>query len=173
MLFLIPGFPQFSSFVDLARFDFTTGIPRLCFAFKIITVIMLTVSVVLGTIANVARLALLSLGVRGFLASFAGALVVGLVGAYAGKLAAVPRETVTIPACVVMISGATIYTAVYSFAQGGTPEALYAVTDVTLTVLFLAAGLTISRMCTDRTWAFAHYIDFDKRLAGRMHPLDE
>lgn len=223
VLFLIPGFPLFSSFVDLARFDFTAGIPRLCFALEIITVIMLTVSVVamlsgtpppvapshepgweyfiagavaslvavggfailfnssrrmaliaavLGTIANVARLALLSLGVRGFLASFAGALVVGLVGAYAGKLAAVPRVTVTIPACVVMIPGATIYTAVHSFAQGDTPEALYAFTDVTLTVLFLAAGLTIARMCTDRAWAFAHYIDFDKRLGGRIHPLD-
>lgn len=46
VLFLIPGFPLFSSFVDLARFDFTAGIPRLVFALEIIVVTMLTVSVV-------------------------------------------------------------------------------------------------------------------------------
>ena len=46
VLFLIPGFPLFTSFVDLARFDFTAGIPRLFFALEIIVVIMLTVSVV-------------------------------------------------------------------------------------------------------------------------------
>ena len=37
---------RFTSFVDLARFDFTAGIPRLFFALEIIVVIMLTVSVV-------------------------------------------------------------------------------------------------------------------------------
>lgn len=46
VLFLIPGFPMFSSFVDLARFDFTSGIPRLFFSLEVIVVIMLTVSVV-------------------------------------------------------------------------------------------------------------------------------
>lgn len=223
VLFLIPGFPLFTSFLDLARFDFTAGIPRLFFAAEIITVTMLTVSVVamlsgtpapvapaheptleyylsgavasfvavgcfavlfnssrrmaliaafLGSLANLGRLALLSLGVRGFLAAFLAALFIGLAGSQAGKYATIPRVTVTIPACVVMIPGTTIYAAVHSFADGDTPAALYAFTDVTLAVLFLAAGLTVARMLTDRTWAFSRYIDFGKHLDGEILPIN-
>lgn len=217
VLFLIPGFPLFSSFVDLSRFDFTAGIPRLLFATEIITVIMLTVSVVamlsgtpqaqpplhvpsweyflsgaiasfvavgcfallfnasrrmalvsavVGLVANLGRLALLTWDVRPFLAAFLAALFIGVVGSQLGKRVGVPRVTVTIPASVVMIPGTVIYRAVHNFAQGNTPEALYAFTDVTLAVLFIAAGLIAARLVTDRTWAFAHHIDFDKELDG-------
>lgn len=224
VLFLIPGFPLFSSFVDLSRFDFTAGIPRLMFAIEVITVIMLTVSVVamlsgtpdaparpqtydaaffvsgaissfvavgcfallfnssrrmallaavLGMVANVARLALLGVGVRNYLAAFLAALLIGVIGSQAGRLANVPRVTVTIPASVVMIPGTTIYAAVHNFAVGDTPEAIYRFTEVTLVVLFLAAGLTVARMLTDKTWAFSRYIDFDKTLDGSIRPINQ
>lgn len=223
VLFLIPGFPLFSSFVDLARFDFTSGIPRLFFALEIITVIMLTVVVVamlsgtpqpvpasrepsleyfvsggiasfvavgcfallfnssrrmaliaasVGFMANLGRLALLTQDIAPFLAAFVAALFIGLFGSQLGRLATIPRVTVTIPASVVMIPGTTIYTAVHGFAQGNTPDALYAFTDVALTVLFIAAGLTIARMLTDQAWAFNRHIDFHKPLDGEAVPIN-
>lgn len=223
VLFLIPGFPLFTAFLDLARFDYTSGIPRLMFALEVIVVIMLTVSVVallsgtpqatppvyessaeyyvagaissfvaigcfailfnasrrmalaaaaLGCLANLGRLWLLTLEVPGFLAAFLAALFIGLVGSQLGKFATIPRVTVTIPACVVMIPGTVIYRAVHKFASGDTPEALYAVTDVTLAVLFIAGGLIIARLITDPDWAFSHYINFSKELRGGSSPSD-
>lgn len=71
-----------------------------------------------------------------------------------------------------MIPGTTIYTAVHGFAQGNTPDALYAFTDVALTVLFIAAGLTIARMLTDQAWAFNRHIDFGKPLDGEVVPIN-
>lgn len=224
VLFLIPGFPLFSSFVDLSRFDFTAGIPRLMFATEVIAVIMFTVTViamlsgtpdvsasrpsydaafflsgalasfvsvgcfallfnsskrmallaaVLGMIANLLRLVLLSYGVETFLAAFLAALFIGLAGAQAGRIANVPRVTVTIPASVVMIPGTTIYAAVHNFAVGDTPEAIYRITEVTLVVFFIAAGLTAARMMTDKTWAFSRHIDFDKELDGSVRPINQ
>lgn len=223
ILFLIPGFPLFSSFVDLARFDFTAGIPRLFFAVEIITVIMLTVTVVtmlsgtpdaqpqvhepsweyfisgavasfvsvgcfallfnssrrmaliaafLGMLANLGRLALLTMEVRGFLAAFLAALFIGLAGSQAGRLAKIPRVSVTIPASVVMIPGTAIYAAVHNFAVGDTLEALSRMTDVVLVVLYIAGGLTVARMLTDKTWAFYRYIDFDAKLDGTARPIN-
>lgn len=223
VLFLIPGFPLFSSFVDLARFDFTSGIPRLFFALEIIIVIMLTVLVVamlsgtpqpvpathepsweyfvsggiasfigvgcfallfnssrrmaliaatVGFMANVGRLVLLTQDIAPFLAAFVAALFIGLIGSQLGRLARIPRVTVTIPAAVIMIPGTTIYAAVHGFAQGNTPDALYAFTDVALTVLFIAAGLTIARMLTDQAWAFNQHINFGKPLDGEAVPIN-
>lgn len=46
ILYLIPGFPLFVSLMDLSRFDFTSGLPRLVFALEIIVSMMLTVAVI-------------------------------------------------------------------------------------------------------------------------------
>ncbi|MDY3126710.1 MAG: threonine/serine exporter family protein [Corynebacterium sp.] len=46
VLFLIPGFPLFSSLIDLARFDFDAGMARLTYALTIVTAATLTVSIV-------------------------------------------------------------------------------------------------------------------------------
>ena len=221
VLFLIPGFPLFSAFVDLSRFDFTSGIPRLVFAAEVITVIMLTVTVVtmlsgtpeasaqtiivdweyflsgavasfvsvggfalifnsskrmaliaasVGMLANLGRLALLTVGARGFLAAFLAALFIGLVGSLACRAARIPRVSVTIPASVVMIPGPAIYASVYNFALGETALALTKMTDVVLVVLYIGGGLAIARMITDKTWAFEHHIDFNKELGGTPHP---
>lgn len=224
VLFLIPGFPLFQSFVDLSRFDFTAGIPRLFFAVEVITVIMLTVVVVvtllsdtpeavvhphdptweyfisggiasfvsvgcfallfnssrrmalvaatIGAVANLVRLSLLSLGVRGFLAAFLAALFIGLAGSQVGRLQNLPRVSVTIPASVVMIPGTAIYASVHNFAIGDTQDALARMTDVMLVVLYIAGGLIVSRMITDKQWAFSRYIDFDVELDGRARPIN-
>nr|WP_256477988.1 threonine/serine exporter family protein [Corynebacterium stercoris] len=223
VLFLIPGFPLFTAFLDLSRFDFTAGIPRLFFALECITVIMLTVTVVttlsgtpqaspatheasleyflaggiasfvavggfsilfnssrrmalvaalIGALANLLRLWLLTMDARPFLAAFAAAFVIGLFGSQMGNVVSVPRVTVTVPASVVMIPGTAIYRAVHNFAEGNTPDALFAVADVTLAVLFIAGGLIIARLITDPDWAFSHHINFGKELRGEILPIN-
>nr|VDG63204.1 Uncharacterised protein [Streptococcus thermophilus] len=33
-------------------------------------------------------------------------------------------------------------------------------------------GLTVSRMMTDKTWAFSRYIDFNAKLDGTARPIN-
>lgn len=54
ILFLVPGFPLFTALLDLARFDFTAGIPRLFYALEVVVVMMLSVATV-GMIFSVGR----------------------------------------------------------------------------------------------------------------------
>ena len=46
VLFLVPGFPLFSSLIDLARFDFEAGLPRLAYAFTVISTATFTVAMI-------------------------------------------------------------------------------------------------------------------------------
>lgn len=46
VLFLIPGFPLFSSLIDLARFDFDAGLSRLAYALTVIIAATFTVAMV-------------------------------------------------------------------------------------------------------------------------------
>ncbi|GAB3948189.1 threonine/serine ThrE exporter family protein [Corynebacterium tapiri] len=46
VLFLIPGFPLFTSMIDLSRFDFPAGISRFAWALSVITCALLSVSLV-------------------------------------------------------------------------------------------------------------------------------
>ena len=46
VLYLIPGFPLFSSMLDLSRFDITAGLTRLCYAMVVITAATMSVALV-------------------------------------------------------------------------------------------------------------------------------
>ena len=46
VLYLIPGFPLFSSMLDLSRFDITAGLTRLCYAMTVITAATMSVALV-------------------------------------------------------------------------------------------------------------------------------
>ena len=46
VLYLIPGFPMFSSMLDLSRFDITAGLTRLCYAMAVITAATMSVALV-------------------------------------------------------------------------------------------------------------------------------
>ena len=46
VLYLIPGFPLFSSMLDLSRFDITAGLTRLCYAMAVITAATMSVALV-------------------------------------------------------------------------------------------------------------------------------
>ena len=46
VLYLIPGFPLFSSMLDLSRFDITAGLTRLCYAMAVITAATISIALV-------------------------------------------------------------------------------------------------------------------------------
>ena len=46
VLYLIPGFPLFSSMLDLSRFDITAGLTRLCYAMAVIAAATMSVALV-------------------------------------------------------------------------------------------------------------------------------
>ena len=49
--------------------------------------------------------------------------------------------------------------------SGDVTGGISATTEVVLAVLFLAGGLTVARLCTDRNWAFQRHIDFRTDLS--------
>jgi uncharacterized membrane protein YjjP (DUF1212 family) len=110
----------------------------------------------IGMVANVGRLELVELGVPIQAAAAAAALLVGLLAAVVAPSLDVPRITVSVPAVVIMVPGATAYRAIYDVSTGDTVAALAFAVQATLVIAALAVGLAVSRMLTDQTWGFEH-----------------
>jgi uncharacterized membrane protein YjjB (DUF3815 family) len=107
-----------------------------------------------GMVANVVRLELVDAGVVVQAAAAIAALLVGLVGTYAGPRLDVPRVTISVPAVVIMVPGVTAYRAVFALSEGETADALVYGVQAALVVVALAIGLAVARMLTDREWGF-------------------
>ncbi|GAA3603324.1 threonine/serine exporter family protein [Microlunatus ginsengisoli] len=110
----------------------------------------------IGMVANVGRLALVEVGVPIQAAAAGAALLVGLLAAAVAPRLDVPRVTVSVPAVVIMVPGATAYRAVYEVSTGDTAAALSYAVQATLVIGALSIGLAVARMLTDRTWGFEH-----------------
>lgn len=150
------GVAAIASFVGIAGFAFIFNSSRR----------MVLVASTVGMVANVGRLLLVGYtGLPFFPALFAG-LVVGLVGAIASKKADLPRITTTVPASVIMVPGAMMFSAVYHVTINDMSLALASATSAGAVVVAISAGLTLARMLTDRDWMFGHLINFDKPLEG-------
>lgn len=210
VLFLMPGFPLFSSLLDLGRFDLAAGMSRLGYALTIIFTATMSASAVslitglqplperlpeydgtwyiaaavasavgvagfallfnssrrmalvaalTGTVANMVRMALLELGLAVQVATFLGALVVGLLGALVARPMRLPRITVTVPAAIIMIPGPAVFTTVYSLNVGDVTAALTSASTAVLSILAIGSGLIVARMLTDPAWTFGRHID--------------
>ncbi|MDM7855212.1 threonine/serine exporter family protein [Cellulomonas sp. MW4] len=109
-----------------------------------------------GMVANVVRLELVDAGVVVQAAAAIAALLVGLVGTYAGPRLDVPRVTISVPAVVIMVPGVTAYRAVFALSEGETADALVYGVQAALVVVALSIGLAVARMLTDRDWGFEH-----------------
>lgn len=107
-----------------------------------------------GMIANVVRLELVDAGFVVQAAAAIAALLVGLVGTYAGPRLDVPRVTIAVPAVVIMVPGVTAYRAVFALSEGETADALVYGVQAALVVVALSIGLAVARMLTDRQWGF-------------------
>ena len=107
-----------------------------------------------GMVANVLRLELVDRGMVTQAAAACAAVVVGILTVMIAEKLDVPRITVSVPAVVIMVPGATAYRAVYFFNNGNTTEALAYAVQAGLVVVALAIGLAVARMLTDREWMF-------------------
>jgi len=191
VLFLIPGFPLFSSLLDLSRFDLFSGLSRLCYATTVIctwyleatgaTIVgiagfailfnssrrMVITATTIGTVANMVRLVCAEAGLQPQFAAFIGALVVGLLGALLTKRISIPRITITVPASVVMIPGTAIYRTVYYLNSGDIDSGVGTAASASLSILAIGAGLVVARMLTDPDWTFGRHIDLHKNVDDR------
>lgn len=107
-----------------------------------------------GMVANVLRLAALDAGLVPQAAAAGAALLVGLLTAWVAPRLRVPRVTISVPAVVIMVPGATAYRAVFHLSNGATTEALAAGVQAALVVVALSIGLAVARMLTDPEWGF-------------------
>lgn len=115
---------------------------------------MILAAATAGTVANLARLGLVDLGMAAQLAAFVAAFLVGLQAAVMAPRLRVPRITVYVPAVVIMVPGTAAYQSVFAFSEGDTTQALAYGVQAGLVVVALAMGLALARMVTDETWAF-------------------
>ncbi|MGY4644690.1 threonine/serine ThrE exporter family protein [Cellulomonas sp. URHB0016] len=108
----------------------------------------------IGMVANVGRLELAEAGFAPPSAAACAALLVGVLAAWSAPRIRVPRVTISVPAVVIMVPGATAYRAVFHLADGATVPAIAYTVQAGLVVVALSIGLAVARMLTDRTWAF-------------------
>lgn len=109
----------------------------------------------LSVVGNVSRLGLVALSMPAQLGAGFGGLIVGLIAAPLALRLDVPRITVTVPACVIMVPGTAMYRMMYWFNAENTVRALGFGVDAVLAVLAIAIGLAAARMLTDPKWTFA------------------
>lgn len=208
ILFLVPGFPLITAALDLARFDFTSGMSRLLFA-SLITVaaalgawlvawafqltpaeipplgLPLWLLVVLwfpasffgvfgfavtfntpprvalyaagiGAVANTARLLGVAIGGNSLLCAVAAATAVGLLAGMASQRILSPRISLSVPAVLIMIPGASTFRALVATINRDPLNALTNAMSSLGIVVALATGLAIARMLTDPAWIAAN-----------------
>lgn len=207
ILFLVPGFPLLTAALDLARFDFSSGVSRLLYTVMITVAASLggwlvawgfglpltpitppelapgplallravasfagvlgfaltfntplrvgLVAATIGSIANVLRLSAVDLGVNALAAALVATTIVGLLAGWVNQRLLAPRITLSVPAVLIMIPGASTYRAMVGMIN---EDALAALTNFTAAlgvVVCLAAGLAVARMVTDPAWISA------------------
>lgn len=106
----------------------------------------------LGAIANVGRLLMIDLGAMPPVAAAAAGVAVGF-GAFAvARLVQAPRITLTVPAVLIMVPGASAYRSIVGTIEGDTLSAVQNGVTAVFVVVALAVGLTAARVVTEREW---------------------
>lgn len=108
----------------------------------------------IGMVANVLRLELVDLGVAAQASAMLATLVVGLLAAWAAPRLHVPRITISVPAVVIMVPGASAYRAVVGLNNGDVDVAVSSGIQAVFVVISIAVGLAAARILTDRAWAY-------------------
>jgi len=106
----------------------------------------------LGSAANVGRLALVDAGLMPAVAAAAAALAVGLGAYLVGDRLRAPRVTLTVPAVLIMVPGAAAYRSIAGVIDGDTLAAIQNGMQALFVVVALAIGLTVARVLTEREW---------------------
>jgi uncharacterized membrane protein YjjP (DUF1212 family) len=112
---------------------------------------VLTVGV-LSLIGNELRLTLHDTGLALPVATFLGALAVGLLAALVRHRMHEPSIALTVPGVIIMVPGTYAFQAVVLFGRGDALAGLKAAVLGGFVVGAMAIGLAVARLITDRTW---------------------
>jgi len=87
-------------------------------------------------------------------ATFAGALLVGLLASLVQRRLAEPRMVLTVPGIIIMVPGSYVFQAVVLFNQGNALGGLQAAVQAGFVVGAMALGLATSRFISERKWRY-------------------
>jgi uncharacterized membrane protein YjjB (DUF3815 family) len=106
----------------------------------------------LALVGNELRLALHDAGMTLELATFVGALTVGLLASLARRRLREPRIALTVPGIIIMVPGIYAFETVVLFEQGAVLAAMQAAVLGGFVVGAMALGLATARFITERGW---------------------
>jgi uncharacterized membrane protein YjjP (DUF1212 family) len=107
---------------------------------------------VLALVGNELRLALYDVGMQLALATFLGALVVGVLASLVRARMRAPRIALTVPGIIIMVPGTYAFQTVVLLDQGNVLAALQAASLGAFAVGAMALGLAAARLLTVRGW---------------------
>ena len=132
-----------------------TLIAAFCFAMLFNSPIKVALTAgLIGAVLNPVRIFLVSEGYPNQLLVGITCLCVGLIATAISARTYFSRVTLSVPAVVIMIPGVPFYRAITALNAGKPLDALPSLLDISFVILAIGAGLAISRMLTDRGWAF-------------------
>jgi len=111
----------------------------------------------LALVGNELRLALHDAGMQLALATFIGALAVGLLASAARPWLREPRIALTVAGIIIMVPGTYAFQTVVLLDQGNVLAALEAATLGAFVVGAMALGLAAARLATQRGWIVESY----------------
>jgi len=108
----------------------------------------------LALLGNELRLGLQDAGAMQPVATFLGALLVGLLAALVRGSLREPRMVLTVPGIIIMVPGSYAFQSVVLFSQGDAMGGLQAAVQAALVVGGMALGLATSRFMSERKWRY-------------------
>jgi uncharacterized membrane protein YjjP (DUF1212 family) len=109
---------------------------------------------VLAIAGNELRLGLQDLGASQAAATFAGALVVGLLASLAQHRLSERRIELTVPGIIIMVPGSAAFQSFVLFGRGDVLGGLQEAVVVVFVVGAMALGLAVARFASERKWLF-------------------
>jgi uncharacterized membrane protein YjjB (DUF3815 family) len=109
---------------------------------------------VLALLGNELRLGLQDAGTIQSVATFVGALLVGLLASFVRRRLHEPRMVLTVPGIIIMVPGSYAFQAVVLFTQGNALGGLQAAVQAGFVVGGMALGLATSRFISERKWRY-------------------
>ena len=102
-----------------------------------------------GILGHLTRFSLVSLGVSNEVATFSGALIVGLIGYGIARQSGRPRLVFTVTGIISMIPGIPAYESVIYFSRGDILAGLQSAVRAGLVTAAIAVGLSTARILTE------------------------
>jgi uncharacterized membrane protein YjjP (DUF1212 family) len=109
---------------------------------------------ILALLGNELRLGLQDAGTIQPVATFAGALLVGLLASAVRRRLQEPRMVLTVPGIIIMVPGSYVFQSVVLFNQGNALGGLQAAVQAGFVVGAMALGLATSRFISERQWRY-------------------